>query len=108
MTAAPSAALSPMAAHHVAAGDRLTRFGDLLVSADVIGMNVRVDDIANRPFGHLPDGCQDLVGILLQTSIDKQHAVFAGLHGDVAARAHQHGDVALHRQHVDLCVAGIL
>src|SRR5207244_3435963 len=33
--------------------------------------------------------------------VDHEHALFAGLHGDVAARADEHVDVALRRQHLD-------
>ena len=34
--------------------------------------------------------------------IHQQHAVVAHLHGDVAAGAGEHVDVALHRQHLDV------
>ena len=53
------------------------------------------------------DRGQNLVGHRRQPSIHHQHAVFAGLHGNISARADNHVDVALHRQHVDFSVLSL-
>ena len=50
------------------------------------------------------DGGENLVGHRSQSGIHHQHAVFAGLHGDVTARADNHVDVALHRPDVDFSI----
>ena len=46
----------------------------------------------------------DFVGHGRQARIDHQHAVLADLHGDVAARADDHVDVALHGPDMDFSV----
>ncbi len=95
------------------AGDIGARDGDarraqLHISARVIRMHVRVDDVLQRLAGsQLVDGVDHLVGGLRQPGIHDQHAHVANLHGDVAARAHQHVDVALHRKNVNFAVGRI-
>ena len=50
----------------------------------------------------------DITFVLMSArpGIHQQNAVRADGRGDVAARAHQHVNVALHRQHVDLARSG--
>ena len=107
MICAPCAA-SPMSREHVAAGDRRAGLLDVLVAADVIRVDVRVDDVADRPLRERADRREDLVRHRRVLRVHDQHAVGADLHGDVAAGADQHVDVALRRLHVDLDVVEIL
>ena len=95
-------------AHHVAAGDGAPGLRQFLVPAGMIAMHVRVDDVADRLVGHGPDRCQNLVAYPRVHRVHQQHTLFAHLHGDVAARADKHINVALDRQHVDLDVVEIL
>ena len=85
--------------------ERLQRIGRLRgerrVAADVIGMDVRVDDEADRPVRQLADLGEQLRRRRRKTGVDDEDAVVADLHGDVAAGAGQHVDVPLHRQHFD-------
>ena len=62
---------------YVAARDRAARRGDLLVSAGMIRMDLRVDDIANRFMGELPDRGQHSVTRGSEACIHQQHAVLA-------------------------------
>ena len=86
----------------VAAGDRAAGLADVLVAADVIGVDVRVDDVADRSARQRADRRQNLVRQRRVLRVDDEHAVLADLDGDVAAGADQHVDVALRRQHLDL------
>ncbi len=73
----------------IAADDGVSGHADFLVTASMVGMIMRVDDVADRTVGDRFDGRQNLVGHRGESGVDKQHAVFSGLHGDVAARARQ-------------------
>ena len=53
----------------------------------------------------LLDGCQHLVAHLRDARVHQQHAVLAGRDRDVAARARQHVDVAVHRHDVEVLTA---
>ena len=69
-----------------------------LIAADVIRMDVRVDDGANRLVGNRFDGRNDLVAGAGQTGIDQQGTLLADLHRDVAAGAEDRIHVILHAQ----------
>ena len=86
----------------VAAGNRAAGLADVLVPAGVIGMHVRVDDVANRAGRQRANGRKNLVREWRVLRIDDEHAVLPDLHRDVAARADEHVDVALRRQQLDL------
>ena len=122
----------PDVAGHVAAGERTARCRQLLIAANVIGVRVGVDDVADwlggrerialdddrRPrFGAPPerppvggriklslqtlDGLEDRVGFVGRAAVDQEHAVRAHRHGDVAAGAEQHVNVAAHVQQLE-------
>ena len=98
----------PDIAHHVAARDRASGLRQFLVAARVIPMHMRIDDVTDRLVGNGSDRRQHLVAEPRIHRVHQQNAFFTHLHGDVAARAHQHVDVALHGQHVNLDVVEIL
>ena len=65
-------------------------------------MDVRVDDVADRLVGERADRREHFVAHAGASPVSTSSTPsLPDLHGDVAARAHQHVDVALHRQHVD-------
>jgi hypothetical protein len=83
--------------------------GDLLVAARVIGMHVRVDDVANRLVaGDLPDLGEELVGEWLDERIDNQHAFITDLDRCVDEPGIDHPDLTLHVQRADLDVVEVL
>ncbi len=56
-----------------------------------------VDDVVDRLVGQRAHGGDHLIGELREPGVHQQHAHAAHLHRDIAARAHQHVDVALYR-----------
>ena len=85
----------------------LPSLGERFVAAHVVRMYVRVDDVMDRLVGYRSYRRVDFVACPREPRVHQQHAVVARLHGDVAARAHQHVYVALHVQHVDFRVGGV-
>jgi hypothetical protein len=78
------------------------------VPTRVVRMHMRVDDVLQRLVGRqLVDGRDHLVGTRREAGIHDEHAHLAHLNRDVATRAHQHVDVALHRKNVNFVVGGI-
>ena len=71
-------------ADHIAAGDGFARFADLFVAADMIGMQVSIDDVADwlgaarrsrsRAL-QLADGGENLVAHFSESGIHQQNAV---------------------------------
>jgi hypothetical protein len=77
-------------------------FRDRIVSADVIRMQISVDDITKRTGRELADLRHDFWRQRGVPGIDHQHALAADLHRDVAASARKHVNVMLHRLRMDL------
>ena len=65
-----------------------------LVAKDVIGMDVRVDDVGDRLVRDLPDLRQDLLTHLRERRVDEQHAFAAGM-GDHRSLARHAYDVQI-------------
>src|SRR5690606_35240648 len=84
-------------ARYHAAGETQVR-----VAAGVIAVMMRVDDVADRLVGELPDRGEDLVGERSELRVDDQHAVVADLHGNVAAGPDEHVDIVAHLKRPDL------
>ena len=77
------------------------RFG----ACSVLRMEARVDDVLQRSRRKRPEGGDELRrgrGVL---RVDEQQSVVADLHGAVAIRPDEHGDIPLHRQDVHLGAA---
>ena len=89
-------------AGNISTGNRASRLTNRFVAARVIAIVFRVDDVTNGSVGNGADGCQDSVRQGRILGIDNQHAVLVGLDRDIPAGPHQHINVALHRQHMDL------
>ena len=60
---------------HVAAGDGLAQLRDLLVSAGVVGMQMRVDDVADGLVGDFRELGQHLVGHGGQAGVHQQDSL---------------------------------
>ena len=74
---------------------RRARRANFFVSANVISVRVRVDDVTNRPVGQLTQRRQDRIGILHSTGIDDDRSKTADLHRDVRPCANDDVDVPL-------------
>ena len=70
----------------------------------MIGVKTGVDDELNRLGAELMNGGDHFVGEIAGAGIDHHGAFVADLNGDIGAVAHQHVDIALNGQHVDLAV----
>jgi hypothetical protein len=95
----------PLRARRVAAvtqRNRLAPCGDRRIATRVFGVVGRVDDVAKPPARDRLHGGPDFVAHGGNAGVDDEDAFFAGLYGDVAARADHHEDVALHRQDLNL------
>src|SRR4029453_3558762 len=79
---------------------RRARRADLLISTDVIGVRVRVDDVANGPVGQLTHRRQPGIRILLRTGVDEDRTKVADLDCDIRSGADDDVDVALNRHRV--------
>ena len=66
---------------------------DGLVAADMVGVGARVDQIADRPRTEFSDGIDDGGSARGGPGVDHHRTVDANLHGNVAARAHQHVEI---------------
>ena len=69
------------------------RLGELLVTADMVGVHARVDDVADRQRRQPADRRQHLVRHRGGTGVDEDDALGPDLHDDVAARAADHVEV---------------
>src|ERR1700730_2261962 len=70
-------------------------------------MDVGIDDVTNRFIGYLPYRRNHLIAYRRESGVHEQYAFVAHLQGDVAPRSHQHINVALHRQYVNLRVGDV-
>ena len=80
---------------HAPTGDRCTRRADLFVAANVIGVRVRVDDVANGPGRQLTKRCEHRISVLRRPGIDENRAEGTDLHRDIRSAADDHVHVAL-------------
>jgi len=80
---------------HATTGDRCTGRADLFVAANVIGVRVRVDDMANGSGRQLTERCEHRISVLRRAGIDENRAESTDLHGDIRSTADDHVDVAL-------------
>ena len=91
---------------NIAAGDCRACSSQLFVSPGVIGMKMRVDDIADRSvrygFRKLLDRGKNLIRHFGPAGVHQQHSIVADLHRDVTCCADEHVDVSLHMQQVNL------
>ncbi len=75
---------------------------DGFVAAGVVRVRVRIDQPANGLVRREPADCREHLGARRRRSaVDDEHAVLAGLHGDVRPRADEHVDVALDVHRLD-------
>ncbi len=96
----------PDVAHHIASRNRHALPGDRFVAANVIRMDVRINDVADGLLGDRADGCEDLVAVRSDARIDEQDPIIARLHRDVAARADDHVNLPLHVHDVKRTAVG--
>ena len=84
-------------ARHIAANHLTAGRAQACVTTDMVIMNMRVEYVANglvaRDAG---DFCNERIRACSKLRIDHQHAGITHLHGDVAALADDHPDVAGH------------
>ena len=83
----------PGACGNGAREDAEARLGELLVTADMVGVHARVDDVADRKRRQPADRRQHLVRHRGGTGVDEDDALGPGLHDNVAARAADHVEV---------------
>src|SRR5204862_6799819 len=79
----------------VTARDRDPRLTDTFIAADMVGISVRVDDVADRLFGNLANGGQNFFAQRRCACIHNEYALIANLQRDVSAGANKHVDVPL-------------
>src|SRR5881628_524957 len=81
--------------------DRIAGFANRHVSASVIRMEMRIDDVSNRFVRDAPDRGDQLCAEFRVLRIDDYHRMFVDLYRGVAARSNQHIHVSLDRQRGD-------
>ena len=76
----------------VTAGNRDARLSDTLVSADVVGISVRVYDVVDRLFGNLADRGENFIAQRCGARIHNEYAFIANLQRDIDPRGLSHLD----------------
>ena len=79
--------------------DQDAKLRQILVAADMVDVDMRVDEKADIAIGDLSDSRHDLVGQRREQGVDEQHALGAGQHPDVgdAIRALDHVHLTCNR-----------
>src|SRR2546427_4959412 len=87
-----------IAAETVAIGPNgMARLGDRDVSSSVIGVSVRINNVADGLFRNVANRRKYLRGHGLDLGVHYKHGAFANLHNGIPAITDDRVDIALHR-----------
>jgi len=96
-------ALGVTASHSAGSGapSATLRLDHRAIARDVIRIGIRVHEEPDRPRCHPGNGGQKPVAVTGRARIHHEHTLAADLQRHVAAGSGHHGDLALHRQHLE-------